>query len=147
MKTDYLDAHERHLEDAEMLFDGQRLANADHLYGIAAECGVKQLMVLFGMQVDSKGTPTDRKNWFHADQAWTRYESYRTGYAANTLFSLPSDDPFHDWKVEQRYYNRTDFDIGIVTAHRSGAIAVKNLMKNVKISGLEPEIADLEGSI
>lgn len=49
MKTDFHDAHERHWDDAERLFEAQRWANADHLYGVAAECGLKWLMVHFGM--------------------------------------------------------------------------------------------------
>jgi len=40
---DFLDAHERHWEDAELLFGNRRWANADHLYGLAAECGLKAL--------------------------------------------------------------------------------------------------------
>jgi hypothetical protein len=40
MNADFLDAHYRHWQDAELLFGRGRLANADHLYGLAAECGL-----------------------------------------------------------------------------------------------------------
>lgn len=53
MQADYLDAHNRHWQDAESLFDSNRSANADHLYGMAAECGLKRLMLAFGMKFDS----------------------------------------------------------------------------------------------
>ncbi len=43
MQADFLDAHERHWQDAELLLTNQRLANADHLYGMSAECGLKRL--------------------------------------------------------------------------------------------------------
>ena len=38
--ADFGDAHSRHREDAELLFREQRWANADHLYGLSAECGL-----------------------------------------------------------------------------------------------------------
>jgi len=44
MTADFLDAHERHWTDAEILFAQGRFANADHLYGLSAECGLKWLM-------------------------------------------------------------------------------------------------------
>ena len=41
MKADFLDAHQRHWDDAERLLQAQRWANADHLYGMAADLKVK----------------------------------------------------------------------------------------------------------
>lgn len=37
---DYADAHERHWEDAEYLWQSYRLPNADYLYGLSAECAL-----------------------------------------------------------------------------------------------------------
>ncbi len=60
LRADFLDAHQRHLDDAESLFQAGRLANADHLYGMASECGLKRLMAAFGMTIDSTtGSPAD----------------------------------------------------------------------------------------
>jgi hypothetical protein len=68
MTTDFLDAHKRHWEDAELLFTAARWANADHLYGLAAECGLKRLMCAFGMEIDSaSGSPARKKDRVHAD--------------------------------------------------------------------------------
>lgn len=53
MSVDFLDAHRRHWEDAELLHEHARWANANQLYGIAAECGMKRLMLVFGMPLDS----------------------------------------------------------------------------------------------
>jgi len=41
MSIDFLDPHDRHWEDGERLFGVSRWANADHLYGLSAECGLK----------------------------------------------------------------------------------------------------------
>ena len=49
MNTDFLDAHKRHWADAELLYNEDRWANADHLYGMAAECGLKRLILLFAL--------------------------------------------------------------------------------------------------
>ena len=53
--ADFVDAHRRHWEDAELLFDHQRWANADQLYGLSAECGLKAVMQILGMPVDDQG--------------------------------------------------------------------------------------------
>ena len=81
MHTDFHDAHERHWADAELLYNEGRWANADHLYRMAAECGLKRLMLLFGMPFDVAGDrPSDWSDRVHADGIWTRYETYRSGH-------------------------------------------------------------------
>ena len=80
MTADFLDAHRRHLRDADALFDASRLANADHLYGMAAECGLKRLMIAFGMETDNTGAPKSQRDWIHVEKVWARYEAYRSGY-------------------------------------------------------------------
>ncbi len=80
MQADFFDAHERHWEDAETLFSHGRYANADHLYGVAAECGLKRLMRSFGMVVDAiSGSPANDKDRQHVNHIWARFESYRNG--------------------------------------------------------------------
>jgi len=44
MPTDFRDAAERHFEDAGYLEAGNRPANADHLFGLSAECALKAVM-------------------------------------------------------------------------------------------------------
>ena len=69
MHTDFLDAHKRHWADAEYLFNGSRWANADQLYGVSAECGLKRLMVAFGMDFNIiKGIPVEREDRVHANK-------------------------------------------------------------------------------
>ena len=137
MQTDFLDAHERHWDDAEFLFQGQRLANADHLYGVAAECGLKRLMVLFGMSMDSaKGRPSLREDQKHADEIWSRFEGYRTGHHLGTSYALSQANPFDDWQVSQRYASRSNFDRTRAVAHQGGASEVRTLVKQALRDGL-----------
>ena len=42
--ANFVDAHHRHWEDAQLLFRNHRWANADQLYGLCAECGLKAVM-------------------------------------------------------------------------------------------------------
>jgi hypothetical protein len=37
-------AARRHFDDAQLLHGAQRFANADHLAGVAAECGLKAIL-------------------------------------------------------------------------------------------------------
>lgn len=137
MKADFLDAHKRHWHDAELLFETQRLANADHLYGMAAECGLKRLMRYFGMPYDeARDRPSQGKDRVHANDIWERYESYRKGHQQGPGYALPADNPFSDWEADQRYAHRSFFEPARVTAHRHGAKMVLQLINNALRDGL-----------
>ncbi|MDA8229739.1 MAG: SAM-dependent methyltransferase [Magnetospirillum sp.] len=136
MNADFLDAHDRHWHDAERLFADARLANADHLYGLAAECGLKRLMQAFGMRMDNKGKPGERSDRDHADKIWCRYETYRSGHRHGPSYSLPGENPFDDWDVSQRYANRSEFALERAARHRSGAKIVRELIAKAQKDGL-----------
>ena len=135
MNADFRDAHERHWDDAEMLYNSSRWANADHLYGMAAECGLKCLMLAFGMPVNPHGVPNpnDRK---HANAIWSRYESYRCGHPRGAHYALPAANPFSNWDVNQRYANRSNFDQARAQSHQTGANTVRNLVYTAIRDGL-----------
>lgn len=137
MPTDFLDAHERQWQDAELLLDNQRWANADHLYGMAAECGLKRLMVAFGMPYDSSGgRPTEKKDIKHADQIWVRYEAYRSKHHQGSGYPLPNANPFSNWRAEQRYDHHTQFTDATARDHRAGVEEVRKLLKKAEREGL-----------
>jgi hypothetical protein len=137
MQADFLDAHERHWGDAEMLFSEGRYANADHLYGMAAECGLKRLMVKFGMVVNpTTGSPTDSKDWKHANNIWARFESYRSGEEKGVDYGLPTPNPFDNWDVSDRYAHQSSFNHAGVQLHQTGAAAICELIKKAQREGL-----------
>jgi hypothetical protein len=136
MQSDFLDAHARHWDDAESLYLSERWANADHLYGIAAECGLKRLMMRFGMEVDEEtGRPTDSKDRKHVNGAWERFESYRRGKEEGTRYVLPSN-PFCAWDVSDRYAHQSNFDRSRAQSHQAGARIVRELIKKAQLEGL-----------
>ena len=135
MNTDFLDAHQRHWDDAERLFTAQRWANADHLYGVAVECGLKRLMREFGMPVDAAGSPSERSDRLHANAIWARYDAYRSG-VVSAAYGLPDENPFGNWDVSDRYAHQSGFDRLRVTAHQEGARRVCDLITKARREGL-----------
>lgn len=134
MAPDFHDAHHRHWEDAELLLENNRLANADHLYGMAAECGLKRLMIVFGMTLDNDiPPPCDR---VHANEIWVRYDAYRTGHVYGDRFPLSNINPFHNWRAAQRYDNRSGYNLPYVTPHRNGAQTVQKLLQKALLEGI-----------
>jgi len=136
MRTDFLDAHQRHWDDAELLFKEERWANADHLYGLAAECGLKRLMLAFGMPFNQdRGEPANRKDLVHANAVWDRFESYREGRGLGTEYVLPALNPFQGWRISDRYAHRSDFDPGRAQVHRDGATIICRLVETAQREG------------
>lgn len=137
MQADFLDAHRRHWDDAECLFEAQRWANADHLYGMAVECGLKRLMKQFGMPIDTiTGRPQERKDRQHADVIWDRFEAYRSGHHQGAGYTLNSTNPFQNWKVDQRYAHQGNFDQARTQGHRTGAEMICELVAKAQREGL-----------
>ncbi len=136
MNEDFLDAHERHWEDAQCLYSLKRWANADHLYGLSAECGLK------GLTEKIKGSslgPGQRRHIMQANKtlnAWDIFESYRSGSSLGAKFHLPASNPFTDWDVCQRYANQSHFNQAVVDQHRLGAQLVMELVIAAELEGL-----------
>lgn len=137
MNSDFLDAHRRHWQDAEQLFRAERWANADYLYGLAAECGLKRLMLAFGMPFDAgRNKPQKDSDCKHADGVWARYDTYRAACQQDANYGLPSDNPFQNWDISQRYAHQCDFDRGRVDDHRKGTIQVREFINRASVEGL-----------
>jgi hypothetical protein len=109
MSTDFRDASARHFDDAEFLLNHSepREANADHLFGISAECSLKAVMLALGMKVNTDGAPTDRGHKVHMPELWAAFQSFAEGrLASRYLEPLDKANPFSDWAVDQRYWAR-----------------------------------------
>ena len=136
MKADFLDAHNRHRDDAELLFGKNRWANADHLLGLAAECGLKYLMVAFDMPIDgATGSPQNKDDKVHVNKIWERYESYLSG-ANYTKYYLPQDNLFKNWDVAQRYVHRKCITKTMAENHQKGTEIICALIKKATEEGI-----------
>lgn len=118
---DFLDAHRRHWEDAELLFREGRLANADHLYGMSAECGLKYLLIRLGV-------PLSRQERLHVNELWNHFRRLPSARRFPEILGWLGGNPFYDWRVDQRYAHRTRFDRSRVEDHRKGALKVWRLL-------------------
>ena len=132
MQADFYNAFQRHWKDAEYLYADSRWLNADQLYALSAECGLKCLMLQFRMPVDSSGSPIQDK--FHINKIWNRYEAYRAGIGA-TGYELPQINPFHNWDINQRYANDSNFNQARVDVHKQGTEFVRKLIYKALLEG------------
>ncbi len=136
LPTDYFDAMERHWEDAELLWNHEpkRFANADQLYGLVTECGLKAIMgVLDNNFFDNNlQMPSNPEHKVHADRICSVYTAFlQGGHAAR--YALPfNTNPFEQWEIDDRYANREHFNHARVYGHRGAALQVKDLVDEAK---------------
>ena len=126
---DFSNAHRRHWKDAELLFTEGRLANADHLYGLSAECGLKAMLEVEGQSV----VPPYRS---HVDELWDEFRTFANGRkGAMYLSKLPPGNPFSDWTVADRYAHCSHFDPPRVTPHRNAAQQIHVMVQHAMQGG------------
>lgn len=137
MPVDFYDAAQRHWEDAGYLLTDARLANADHLFGLSAECALKAIMLALGMTVRPDGAPADRQHRVHINRLWNEFVSFantRSGaHYASPLSGVPN--PFMNWDVNQRYNHRGDLTPGVAEGHHQAARTVKQVLDQAVLNG------------
>jgi len=136
VSVDYLDSAERHRTDAEHLFKSERWPNADQLYGLAAECGLKAIMQALGMLLRPDGAPQEAKYRVHVDKLWGEFLTFANGISGMAYASLlPQDCPFQDWSIEQRYHHSAAIPRERVAAHRAATKQVFDALGNARVDG------------
>jgi hypothetical protein len=109
VNVNFREAAIRHFDDAEYLYANNRKANAGQLFGFCGECGIKALLVVFGLSRDlATGDLV---------QASQPYRAHIDGLIANLQNFAPSDpsyfaycalmpsvNVFSNWSVDHRYY-------------------------------------------
>ncbi len=129
--ADYIDAHERHWQDAEFLFRNGRWDNASQLHGFSAECGLKALMKNVVMQVDQQGKPVDPKYLKHIQGVWPLFRAFAAGRQSAKLLSYVSgNNPFVDWSQNDRYAGSTTFIQSAGVRHKRGAESVHLMVQH-----------------
>ena len=103
MPEDYAVAATRHFRDAALLEESRRLANADHLFGLAAECAIKRALVeLPGFRDGGRLAPAYHK---HVNHLWdsVQVQSIQKRYPGLVVVLKGLRQPFSDWSADQRY--------------------------------------------
>jgi hypothetical protein len=103
MSDNFKIAAKRHYNDAEYLKQAGRKANAGQLFGLAAECGIKAVMI----QVLNK--PNPRKH-LHNGLLEHRfldllYSDLGQGRTSNYLAIIPNIQSFSNWSIDHRYWD------------------------------------------
>lgn len=127
---DYVDSHRQHWTDAELLFASARWLNADQLYGISAECGLKALMPALSMPVE----------WKHVNVIWPGFAQFaasaRGRVSARFVRLLPRRTPFANWSVHNRYAHSQHFSRASTEQHQIAARGVRDMVLQARIDGV-----------
>jgi hypothetical protein len=137
MSSDFRDASARHLEDAKLLETQSRLANADHLYGVSAECSLKCIMLGLGHPPDAVGAPTGHRD--HINVLLANFQVWASGLLdASHLAMLPNSAAFAQWNVNQRYWSRSNgrFVAGTVAGTASAADQCRKVVNDMILDGI-----------
>lgn len=141
MSTDFKDASARHFDDAELLISQTqpRAANADHLFGLSAECSLKAVMLGLGMAVKSDGAPADKGHRVHMPELWAAFQSFAQGQLASRyLEPLDKQNLFADWEIDQRYWSRAAVLATATAIHRRGASQCRASLERQILDGVAP---------
>lgn len=140
-RVNFHDAARRHFQDAELLWMNTREANAGHLYGFVAECGIKAILVASGsIQVDANGDIPQRHPFrLHADRLSSQinqiHSSLQGRTSVNYLAQVPHIADFSDWSTDHRYYDESALPPS-TAKWRSAAQQVMSMLDQAKIDGV-----------
>jgi hypothetical protein len=141
MTIHYAQAARRHHNDATVLLERQRVPNADHLYGFAAECALVGIIrSLDGTDhlFDADGEAEQREGAHvrqHVNALWNSFwHLVDKHHAKTTMKGVDRQNPFSDWAVQQRYFADEHWsDVGVVHKHRDAATQLLVAMQEALI--------------
>jgi hypothetical protein len=115
-------AARRHQEAAETLHGGARQDVAGYLYGLAAECGIKALMLDLGMRPAAKGPTGDDPFYAHFTRLKTMLRDDSRARQHQDLRKFTEDDRFMEhWDVAMRYSDGKDIKNAWIESWRQNA--------------------------
>jgi hypothetical protein len=132
----------RHYNDAELLMVNGRQANAGQLYGFAAECGVKSLLLWKGypsdpLTGDIRKTKKERLR-AHVHELVSNMHTLHAFLdgrgGAKYLAMIPSIGHFSDWKIDHRYYTDSALPAS-VTRWRIAAREIMQMLDQTAVDG------------
>ncbi len=118
----------RHFNDAVTLEEHERLANADQLFGFAAECGIKSALVA------SSNQNLAGKHREHVDRLWglASLQSFSPRFRSLIVVLRALEQPFSDWSTDHRYLADDVVSAEMLARHRKAA---KRVLGSVGLTG------------
>lgn len=131
----------RHYNDAELLMANGRQANAGQLYGFAAECGIKFLLVWKGYPSDPITGDIQKKETLrkHVNELVNNMHNQLRAVldgrgGAKYLAMIPSIGHFSDWKIDHRYYTDSALP-GSTTRWQVAAREIMQMLQQTTVDG------------
>lgn len=138
----------RHFRDADYLRDASRLPSADHLYGFAAECAVKSLLLRFTEVTMGSPKPEaphpddpDRTIEFgHINELIREIKLLARGRTGAALYTVLDGDlrAFRGWRVHHRYSDGGYAQAEVVDKRRDAAHHILFLHQQALLDGRLP---------
>jgi hypothetical protein len=135
MGENYAHAALRHWRDAQLLDQEKRLENADQLYGLAAECAIKKVLLMLPAFSNSGYLLDAYKH--HINVLWDKAKHQSIEKVAPMLPALlRTPNPFSDWQVDQRYLPDGSTSMGKLEIHKGWT---KRLLGAAGLNGVRRE--------
>ncbi|MEK7704493.1 MAG: hypothetical protein AAB426_05995 [Myxococcota bacterium] len=131
----YDEAAMRHYRDGELLRREDRVANADQLYGLAAECAIKSALVCLTGSASDGQLVTQYKE--HIDRLWdiAPVQGLQKRYPRLAAV-LKALRPFDDWSIRQRYEGDDAVGPDALEHHRRAA---SRILGSLQLHGAREE--------
>ena len=138
---DFRAAARRHYLDAAFLLADNRVPNADHLAGLAAECGLKAILEgWYGATLGPRFLVWNgEKVRSHVNELWGEVATGLAGRAGATLaLLLQGSAPFTGWDVADRYSDGTAVIDQSARDHVGKALEVIEILEQAILDGIVP---------
>lgn len=144
-QPDFKSAARRHYRDSRFLLGDKRWPNADHLAGVAAECGLKAILLgYFGATLNQRKMPIwgpSSKRLGHVDGLWGELPLIISGRAAGPVFTAlvaGTPEPFAAWDVADRYSDGSGITEQQAQGHADKAEEILKILEQATITGVVP---------
>lgn len=145
-RVNYAESARRHFHDAGVLRSGGCTANAGQLFGIAAECGIKAVLVASKVSIDMEGSIDRlpgvrgmgfRAHWPQLGQMLTDLAGYipDSRMASGYLSLMPNLAHFNNWLIDHRYWRDAALPLTSVDDWKSAATEVMAALDRAQEDG------------
>lgn len=146
----YAEAARRHLDDGDSLFSAGSVPNAGQLFGFAAECGLKAMLLGCGVPAGPDGgllsqhpNQPNGRHPFRQHMPSLKDRVASNGHlipdgalAAKYMASMPRLADFGDWSIDHRYWRRSALPLRSVAKWQAAAREVCAMLDQAKQDGV-----------
>lgn len=142
LPVDYVASTRRHFQDARLLQAHGRHANAGQLFGFTVECGLKALLKICGVALDTEGSiPSGNKFRQHIPALSDRINALGhlipDGPMAQTyLAQIPGRGKLANWSIDHRYYRQEALPLASLADWENAAREVNDMLDQAKTDGV-----------